>query len=694
MAIPLKVDVVNGITRQFATADTLDVDSILRRAATGNMTIGSNLGVTEELQLGSATSAVRVMGDLLVNGSETILTNDTITGTFTANGNVNLGDGTGDIINLGGGISDSVNLKASLKLGAGLVGIGSGVTDYASGMWLQAASAAGPAAAYDLRASGANAGAYAIGVNSAALTNATGTDLQTVLAQFDTAISGGGSPDGTDLTAFTINRDAVAATLENASLVLKGGNGATKVYSTELVQNSSTGASHIQALDTGAQVSTTFGIGDPAATVAGLSSTLQLSATNSATTPAASSASLSYAVAGTATSGSVKLTGTNVSAFELDTMPLQLNERVADPAAVLNAGQLYTKDVSTVSELFYTDSAGNVIQITSGGQLNASLTLQQAYAAGNTIVVDAANGPLTLSDDTDATTTLSISRSPVAATAGDGIAIALGANVSGSGISVSHAGSGSAGLFNSTGSGDALTVQDGGIDVLRVDALGGFSVVTTSGSAASISATGAALTLAGGAASSLKTSAGNLTLESTAAELVLNDVGASALTLSQVGDRILDRTATGEVLNGATSVIGALNRLARRLEVGGELTAEFPIENGVTIAAGDVVAASAVAGRVTLNNDNAETRTAVIGIAITGGTGDAAGTVKCRFYLPGSVATVPGAAFTAGSPVFAPDGTGAPTTTAPANIGDRVTRIGYAISATQFVFQPTEGFAL
>jgi hypothetical protein len=47
-----------------------------------------------------------------------------------------------------------------------------------------------------------------------------------------------------------------------------------------------------------------------------------------------------------------------------------LIEQTTDPDAVQDIGRLYTKDVATVTELFYRNSAGDVVQITSGNKLN------------------------------------------------------------------------------------------------------------------------------------------------------------------------------------------------------------------------------------------------------------------------------------------------------------------------------------
>ena len=104
------------------------------------------------------------------------------------------------------------------------------------------------------------------------------------------------------------------------------------------------------------------------------------------------------------------------------------------------------------------------------------------------------------------------------------------------------------------------------------------------------------------------------------------------------------------------------------------------------------MAASTASGRVTQNDDNQGTRPAIIGIAITGGTGNVGGTIVSRFTKAGNLATVPGATFTPGDPVFAPDGVGVPVQPAGARVdNDHVTRIGYAETATTFWFIPVEG---
>lgn len=555
MAIALKLDSTTEYLRQFEAADALQVQSVEARNASANLTIGDNLAATYELRLGASGRTVRVLGDLAVDGTETI------TSTTTANGDVNLGDNSGDTINLGGGTNDTVNLEADLVLGAGSVGIGSSVTDYLSGLWIQAVNDAGPDNdAYDLRANGTNAGAYGIGVDPSLIGSSSATDLMSMLNDMDDAISGG---------------------------------------------------------------------------------------------------------------------------------------------------------------------AG---------------TMQATYETGNTIDVTSAYGIFDIenSTNTDTTTVLKVHRAPTSSTAGIGLEIDMGANTTGVGASIIAAGSGDALLVNNTGPGDAIDIQDGGSSVLQITGAGALNLTPTSGQNAVVTAAGAgvvdinsgnavqidaaaasnftvaganltlstttsgailltsagAITASAGAASSISTTAGNLSLDSAAGELVFDDVGNSGLTLSQTSDRTLDQTGSGEVLNGVTSIIGGLNALADAVDAGGSLIREDPIVNGVTITAGDCVAASTTSGRVTQANANSNTNGRFVGIALNTGTGDVGGTVICRYALPGSHVTDSGASFTAGDALFMPDGTGRPTATAPSGAGDLVRRVGWALTSTTYIQSVGPGIIL
>jgi len=515
MSIPLQLDATTGNLARFGTGDALDINTISARNPATALTVGANLNSGQEVQLGNANADTRVLGDLFVNGSSTVTVDETITGTFNADGNVNLGTGN-DTINLGGGAGDVINLNANLVVGAGTRSIGSSITDYLDALWLDAVNANGPAlAAYDLNASGTNAGAYAIGVDPALVSSSTATDLMTMLADMDAAISGGAS------------------------------------------------------------------------------------------------------------------------------------------------------------------------------------TLQATYQTGNTISVTSAEGTLAFSNDTvaDTTTILTVSRAPASSTGGIGISVSMGANTTGTGLQI-----------NQIGSGLALDVQDNGVSVLQVTGAGAINLTPTSGQslvvtvagagvidlnaagAITIDSSGAGISLDAAGASNFSTSSGNLTFDAAAGELVLDDVGNSGLTLSQSSDRTLAETSAGEVFSGVTSIIGLANSLAEWISVfGGPFTEDIAIANGVTLAAGDVVAQSTTSGRITQANGNAAANVRVIGICLVGGTGDVGGTVLGRVALPGSSVVDSGATFTAGAALFVPDGSGRPTATAPANDGDLVMRVGWARSTTEYI---------
>lgn len=518
MTIPLKAT-ANGELELFASGDTLNVDVIEPRSA-GHIIIGATLGAGDEVRLGVVSRTTRVMGEFAVDGSSTITTNETVTGTFNANGDVNLGNNSGDAVGLGGGTTDVVTLKSHLVMGAGLVRIGASVTDYALDLWLDAVNASGPAlAAYNLNATGTNAGAYAIGVDDALLGNSTATDLMTVLDDLDAAITGGAA------------------------------------------------------------------------------------------------------------------------------------------------------------------------------------SLQASYAVGNTIAVTAANGIFDVSNDTntDTTTALRIGRAPSGSTAGLGVDIQMGANTTGVGLTV-----------NQAGSGNGIEIKDGGTNILHTTGAGAIVAAPTSGQNFSATVAGAgtaglnsasgiinltssaaAVNISAAATSSIATSAGNIDIDAVAGELGLDDVGSWGGTLSQTSFRTLVQTASTEVLEGATSLLGAINKLASRIDAnGGGPIESLPIENTEVIAAEDVVVQSTVSGRVRRWDGSSAAQIRFLGIALTGGTGDAGGTVFSRVAFPGNTITGTGTAFTPGAALFGPDGTGKVTETAPAGDGDAIKRLGWARTTVVYVLEP------
>ena len=148
MAIPLKLG-TNGNLARYSTADALDINVISARNTAANITIGANLDATQVVALGNASADVSVLRDLL-------LTRDVLPG-------------------------------------AGVGSLGSGTSQYFDQTWLQAVNDNGPDAdAYNLRASGTSAGAYAIGVDPSLVAQSSETDLMTMLADMSTAIAGAG----------------------------------------------------------------------------------------------------------------------------------------------------------------------------------------------------------------------------------------------------------------------------------------------------------------------------------------------------------------------------------------------------------------------------------------------------------------------------------------------------------------------
>lgn len=228
MSIALKI--VSGQVRRFATTDDIEVDSVLGRTAPGTVTIGDGTGTV------TADGDLTVTGDMTVNGTANVTT------TSNLNGNVNLGDGTGDIVNVGGGGSDTVNLLNDLTVAAGAVSIGTSVTDYLADIWIASAegtATVGPdVAAYAVNAVGANAGSYAVGIDASLLTNislpAGTTDLMSALDAMDAAIGAGGG--GTLQAAYengrTISVGSGAETLPVAINNTTNGNGSITISNT------------------------------------------------------------------------------------------------------------------------------------------------------------------------------------------------------------------------------------------------------------------------------------------------------------------------------------------------------------------------------------------------------------------------------------------------------------------------------
>jgi hypothetical protein len=79
---------------------------------------------------------------------------------------------------------------------------------------------------------------------------------------------------------------------------------------------------------------------------------------------------------------------------DFDVVPM--NNRAADPTAVPDTGNLYTKDVAAVAELFYQDENSNEIQLTSGGAINASSQCSTMWPIGSVYIAVVSTNPNTL----------------------------------------------------------------------------------------------------------------------------------------------------------------------------------------------------------------------------------------------------------------------------------------------------------
>lgn len=68
MAVALR-NGTNGALEQFKGGDSIQIDQIERLSGSGHLIIGSGLGATAELQLGSVANVVRVLGDFDIDGA-------------------------------------------------------------------------------------------------------------------------------------------------------------------------------------------------------------------------------------------------------------------------------------------------------------------------------------------------------------------------------------------------------------------------------------------------------------------------------------------------------------------------------------------------------------------------------------------------------------------------------------------------
>jgi hypothetical protein len=137
---------------------------------------------------------------------------------------------------------------------------------------------------------------------------------------------------------------------------------------------------------------------------------------------------------------------------------VQLDSQGADPVAIVTRGQVYTKTVLGVIQLFYEASDGTVSQLTPGSA--SVVTLQDVYDDGNTIAATAAR-PIAFSNAVDATDLLTLTRT--FAGAGAGLSVSMGAATTGVGIFLNQA---------TGGSGLLLQLQNNAVNKFTVNNAG------------------------------------------------------------------------------------------------------------------------------------------------------------------------------------------------------------------------------
>lgn len=291
-----------------------------------------------------------------------------------------------------------------------------------------------------------------------------------------------------------------------------------------------------------------------------------------------------------------------------------------------------------------------------------------------------------------------VERSPLTPAGGAGIEVVMGANATGRGVHL---------LVNGNGTGQLITTSGSGVGLI-IDAGGGTGHGIVSGVAA-------------GASPIIATIDGNNAFIVDGSAMVV-DVGDVSAPLDIVGYRMARMgSAAGGTLksfqafatDGGTSA-GATNKLLKLLAREGVNAAgsdvaelaisagsagetlltkagrvfaqntlvERPIQNGVTLAAGEVVAISATSGRINKADSSAATSANVIGVCVVGGTGNVGGTVYGLVAQNG--ATISGlSGLTANAPAYLSDTTAGLVTSAPPTDPTKYhLQVGYALTTS------------
>lgn len=330
-------------------------------------------------------------------------------------------------------------------------------------------------------------------------------------------------------------------------------------------------------------------------------------------------------------------------------------------------------DLQTVLEALDTASGG-------GGTLNA------AYVLGNTIAVEAVDGPVAISNSEGLTDTLTITRTFAGAgrglfidmgpgsqaVTGIGLDIAMGSGATGNAVNVVNGGTGDI-FFNNTSSG-AITFQDGGNDVLDISAIGLLTLSPSSGQDLAVTVAGAGQVEVSSAAAlnpllNITSASESDTTANYAESIQINSTGTGAQSVSilvgdadpngdvlagDVGSLYLDATnGTAYIKTGAPSTwvalaSGAGNTLQQAYVAGPDIT-QNNTQLGTTIDRGTNAEAaamwqftdsSAVAQAVvTISKTGA---VAGAGLSITQGASTTGAALLCEWPGLGQRGSVPG----------------------------------------------------
>ncbi|MCP4204210.1 MAG: hypothetical protein GY769_20025 [bacterium] len=366
-----------------------------------------------------------------------------------------------------------------VDLAAGATGDGLHIVDAGDGPAIFANKTSGTGSLLDLQISGTTA----MGVSAAGAVNVNaGANILQLLAdsgsmEVTTTIGGAGTAGDIDILSDSSTAGATSGDVSLASIssglgttggvVLQAGGASVPAASAGVV---SIDASVSVDLGTSAAVAVNSGSGTTRWTHSGI---LDLT-------------SASSAEGGVNIAELIELNSTGTGA---ETASIFIGD--ADPDGNVTSGDVGSLFLDAATPALYQKTGAPSTWSAFGA--GAGNTLQQAYAAGNTIAVTTANGAVAMSNSADTTDVLTIDRS--FAGSGDGIDINMGATTTGRGVRVVAGGSGTGvlvtdGVQDQTGISPGLIFQSSGNDL-------DISILSGTGAAGNLSATAGTSTTVG-----------------------------------------------------------------------------------------------------------------------------------------------------------------------------------------------------